>query len=288
MTTPTLKELAILITQQNHPISFSMLEIGGRPIGDSQEPFYALLDAFPGSQIFGFEVDLKTCDELNANSKPGVTFFPSALGAKEEYRVFYEANHPMCGSLFQPNDEFNRLYNNLEVAFLKSTSSIETVSLDYFSMKNKIGDIDFIKIDIQGAELDVFRGGIETLEEVLMVVSEVMFVPHYINTPLFGDVSSFLSSRGLMYHKFLGTGGRALTPIILGNDVNVPSQHIWSDAVFIRHVLSIPKLSPEKLLKLGVLSLIYNSPDLTYYCLKHFDNLQGSKLHEDFIKLIGN
>jgi hypothetical protein len=155
-------------------------------------------------------------------------------------------------------------------------------------MKNKIGDIDFIKIDIQGAELDVFRGGIETLEEVLMVVSEVMFVPHYINTPLFGDVSSFLSSRGLMYHKFLGTGGRALTPIILGNDVNVPSQHIWSDAVFIRHVLSIPKLSPEKLLKLGVLSLIYNSPDLTYYCLKHFDNLQGSKLHEDFIKLIGN
>ena len=39
--------------------------------------------------------------------------------------------------------------------------------------------IDFIKIDVQGGELDVFKGGSKTLKNVLKIVCEVEFIQHY-------------------------------------------------------------------------------------------------------------
>ena len=78
-------------------------------------------------------------------------------------------------------------------------------SLRYQFLKDqKIETIDFIKIDIQGAELDVFRGAVNNLKSVLMIISEVEFIHHYVNQPLFGDVCSFLDNNNLMFHKFLG------------------------------------------------------------------------------------
>jgi hypothetical protein len=191
----------------------------------------------------------------------------------------------MCCSLYQPNEELISLYNNFEVAYLKKSSNIDTVSLNHFARENQISNVDFIKIDIQGAELDVFKGGTRVLNDVLAIVCEVEFVPHYINQPLFGDVCEYLAKTELMFHKFLGLAGRALAPIVLDNNPNLPTQHIWSDAVFIRHVLSIPKLSKIQLLKLSVLGFIYGSPDLTYYCLRFFDLKNGSNLQQEFLNL---
>lgn len=280
-----LRKIADLIRKHEKSIAFTMLEIGGVPTSGQVEPFYELLDLFPGSRVLAFEVDKKVCEELNKTSKEGVTFYPVPLGEKEESRKFYETTHPNCCSLYQPNEELIRLYNFFEVAYLKSTSSIDTVSLDYFARENNINGVDFIKIDIQGAELDVFKGGIEVLKDVLAIVCEVEFLPHYINQPLFGDVCAYLAKNDLMFHKFLELEGRTLAPIILNNNPNLLTQHIWSDAVFIRHVLSIPKLSKTQLLKLSILGLLYGSPDLTYYCLRYFDSEQETNLHQEFLNM---
>jgi FkbM family methyltransferase len=280
-----LEKLAKLIAGHDESIKFSMLEIGGAPMGGPQEPFYQILDLFPGSKVTAFEVDNKVCEEVNRTSKKGVTFYPVALGRKEESRKFYETTHPMCASLYKPNEDLIGLYNNFEVSYLKSVSNIDTVSLDLFAEQNNIGQIDFIKIDIQGAELEVFNGGIAVLKDVLAIVCEVEFLPLYENQPLFGDVCKFLASNDLMFHKFLGLAGRALSPIILDNNPNLGTQHFWSDAVYVRHVLSIPKLSPYKLLKLSILGYLYGSPDLTYYCLRYFDLQKGTQFHEAFLDM---
>jgi FkbM family methyltransferase len=280
-----LKKISDLVRKFDRTITFTMLEIGGRPTSGYEEPFYQLLDLFPGSRVVAFEVDKKLCEELNKTSKKGVTFYPTPLGEKEESRKFYETTHPMCCSLYKPNEDLIKLYNNFEVAYLKSVSNIDTVSLNYFARETNIGNVDFIKIDIQGAELDVFKGGVEVLRDVLAIVCEVEFLPHYLNQPLFGDVCEYLAIRDLMFHKFLGLEGRSLAPIVLNNDPNLITQHIWSDAVFIRHVLSIPKLSKTQLLKLSILGSLYGSPDLTYYCLRYFDSGQATNLHQEFLNM---
>lgn len=237
--------------------------------------------------MISFEVEEAVCNDMNARAKPGVRYYPVALGQFNEKRDFYVTQHPMCCSLYAPNEPLISLYNNFEVAYLKHKTEIETVSLDHFAHTYTIGAVDFIKIDIQGAELDVFKGGVQTLKNVLAIVCEVEFVPHYINQPLFGDVCSFLQQQDLMFHKFLGLAGRSLKPIVINNNPNLASQHIWSDAVYTRDVQTMHALSGQQLLKLSVFACLYGSPDLTYYCLNQYDLKHHSSLATDFLKAVG-
>jgi len=280
-----IKKLGEIIKEVADNLSFTILEIGAVPLEGQVEPFHNLLDIFPGSKIIAFEIDKNLCEQLNKKAKPGLKYYPVALGRYEEKRTFYETNHPMCCSLYKPNEKLLSLYQNFEVAMLKSVSSVETVSLDYFVNENNLESVDFIKIDIQGAELDVFKGGVDTLREVVAIVSEVEFIPHYIDQPLFGDVCSFLAGKELMFHKFLGMAGRTLKPIITNNDRNFPSQHIWSDAVFIKDVFKIPELSSTKLLKLGFLAYLYGSFDVTFQCFKIYDEKNGTTTHQALLNL---
>jgi FkbM family methyltransferase len=279
------KALAEIVRHVSDSLAFTLLEIGAVPLEGNPEPFHVLLDSFPGSQVIAFEVDVTLCDDLNRQARPGLKFHPVTLGKTEEERPFYLTRDPMCCSLYRPNEELLGLYHNMEVATLTSQDVIRTVSLDNFARQHGLDDVDFIKIDIQGAELDVFEGGVETLAHVVAIVSEVEFIPHYIDQPLFGDVCAFLADQDIMFHKFLGVGGRALKPVVIANNPNFPSQHIWSDAVFIRHVTKIPDLPSDKLLKLGMLSFIYGSPDLAFYCFRHYDERHGTQIIQELPKI---
>jgi FkbM family methyltransferase len=278
-----LEQLASIINAESPQIKFTIMEVGALQIEGSPEPFYRLLDLFPDSQIIGFEVDEDLCAEMNSKAKAGVRYYPSALGRRNERREFYVTNHPMCSSLYEPNEPLISLYNNFEVAYLNRKTEIDTVSMDSFALLNDISEVDFIKIDIQGAELDVFMGGAQVLKSVLALVCEVEFIPLYIRQPLFGDVCTFLHEHQLMFHKFIGLAGRALKPIVIDSNPNLPSQHIWSDAMYIRHVNAIQYLSIQQLLKLSVLAAVYGSPDLSYFCLAHYDMKKGTSLALDFL-----
>ena len=269
-----------LVKSFNKSLKFEIIEVGAHPYGGKEELFYRLLDFFPNSKVNAFEIDETECQKLNKLSKNGVQFFPYALGYKEEVRKFYETNHPMCSSLYEPDIELLKLYHNLEVAYLKNISEIKTVSIDKFMETEKIKTVDFIKIDIQGAELDVFKGANKCLENILSIVSEVEFIQIYKNQPLFGDVCSFLNRKDIMFHKFLGLAGRSLKPIIINNEKNYPIQHIWSDAVFIKNSFKIPYLDNSQLLKLSVFSYLYGSPDLTVFCLQNYDKKNKTNMVE--------
>ena len=278
--------LADIIKEKKINCDFMMIEVGALKIQSKPEPFYELLDYFPSSRIIGFEIDEDVCEKMNSEASNGVKYYPYALGKANEKRKLYVTQNPMCTSLYKPNEKFLKLYNNFEVAYLKKETEIETISLDYFVEKNNIENIDFIKIDVQGAELDVFRGGIRSLSNVLKVVCEVEFVSHYENQPLFGDVCNFMNQNDLMFNKFLKLSGRALKPIILNNNANLASQHIWSDAVFIRDIEKIQNLTDIQLIKLSLLACVYSSLDLTFYCLIEYDKRHSSNFANNFMKKI--
>ena len=117
-----IKLLGDIIRGVDDSLSFTILEIGARPLKGEFEPFHQILDIFPGSNIYAFEVDEKLCADLNRNARPGLKYFPVALGRAEERREFYETNHPMCSSLYKPNEELISMYNNMEVAMLNSVT----------------------------------------------------------------------------------------------------------------------------------------------------------------------
>lgn len=264
-------------------LHFTILEIGALPLGKN-EGFHFLLEIFPGSRIIAFEVDDGLCANLNKKAQPGLEYYPVALGRTEENRRFYQTMHPMCSSLYMPNEKLLDLYNNLEVAKLKSIGSMDTVSLDHFISNHDIGSVDFIKIDIQGAELEVFEGGVSTLKNTLAIVSEVEFVPLYEDQPLFGDVCAFLAVHGINFHKFLGFSGRTLKPLILQNDLNFATQHLWSDALFLRDIAQLSKLSSQQLLKYAVISNLYKSLDVALFCILEHDKREGTRIAEKYLE----
>ena len=278
--------LAQFVKQTNIKCSFKIVEIGALQLKDQKEPFYELLDHFPSSKIFGFEVEKEVCEQMNSKSTEGIKYYPYAIGKANERRKFYITQHPMCSSLYKPNEEFIKLYNNFEFAYLKEEIEIDTISLDYFIDKYNIGNIDFIKLDVQGAELDIFQGAPKTLKNVLKIVCEVGFLPLYENQPLFGDICDYLIKYNLMFNKFLGLAGRALKPITFNNNPNVASQHMWTDAVFLHNIQKIDKLNDEQLIKLSLLACVYNTLDLTFYCLSEYDKRHSTSLAKEWMNKI--
>ena len=220
---------------------------------------------------------------MNSEASEGIKYYPYALGKANEKKKLYNTQAPMCTSLYKPNEKLISLYNNLDFAYLKNETEIETITLDNFISKNTIDNLDFIKIDTQGSELDIFNGGKNSLKNVVKIICEVEFVPIYEDQPLFGDVNKFLNDNGFMFNKFLGLSGRALKPLILNKDPNKASQHMWSDAVFIKNIEVIQNLSDEKLLKLSILSAAYFSMDLTFFCLSIYDRRYSSNLAKNWI-----
>ena len=161
-----LEKLAEIINKNKIDCKFKILEIGALQVENSKPRFYKLLEYFPLSEIIGFEIEKDACDEMNSKAAKGIKYYPHALGEKNEKRKLYITEHPMCTSLYKPIETLPKLYQNLQFMNLKKQTEIETITLDTFAEQYSIEDIDFIKIDVQGAELDIFKGGKKLLKNL--------------------------------------------------------------------------------------------------------------------------
>lgn len=95
--------------------------------------------------------------------------------------------------------KFIKLFPNLEGYNIVKQIKVRTKELDSLRIKNA----DFIKLDIQGAELSALIGSKDTLRDVLGVETEISFLSSYNKQPLFGDIASFLSTKGFEFINFV-------------------------------------------------------------------------------------
>jgi hypothetical protein len=146
------------------------------------------------------------------------------------------------------------------------TSSIQTRRLDDLP---EAAGADFLKLDVQGAELDVLNGAEKILTEAVVVHTEVEFVPIYKGQPLFAEVDQRLRKSGFLFHKFIGFAGRTFQPMIVNQDKNYRlSQMLWSEAVYVKDFMAFDRLPAEKLLTMAViLHMLYESFDLALQAL---------------------
>lgn len=61
----------------------------------------------------------------------------------------------------------------------------------------------YLKIDVQGFELEVLKGATAILSKVKVVQLEMSFVPMYKNGPLFGEILSFLDMIGFELYTII-------------------------------------------------------------------------------------
>lgn len=271
----------ILIDAVMPPLA--LLELGAMPT-NKVEGFYELLHSVPDTKLVSVEVNGKAAEIINIKAHPNQRCYQEAIGRRTESRTVYITRDSMCTSLYMPNTRLIKQYKNLDAMTLESTLEVTTIGLDEFAAKESIGPIDFLKSDIQGGELDAFKGGRKVLENVLFVVAEAMFSPLYWDVPLFGDVCKELMGQGFQFYRFIGPCGRSLKKIVVNNDKNFPSCQLWADAIFVRDVTTWDSLSDTELLKLALLADVYGIADITGTCLLKYDARNKTGLFAQYEK----
>jgi FkbM family methyltransferase len=264
-------------------VEIHILDIGAA-LGE-QPPYQSLLDS-GRARITGFEPNAVECGRLNKKYGKPHRFFPYFVGDGRP-ATFHETNWALTGSLYEPNSPLLEKFQNLaEVVRPVATHPVITKRIDDIA---EIDDVDFIKIDVQGSELPIFRNALRALSRALFIQTEVEFVELYRGQPMFADVDAFLRGNGFQFHTFNGFGGRAFKPLVAGDNINLPfRQALWSDAIYARDWMRLGELGETKLQKYAILAHdMLQSYDLAHLVLVTLDHKAGSGLAPAYLSRLG-
>jgi FkbM family methyltransferase len=151
-------------------------------------------------EVVAFEPDQDECDRLNreAASLPyPARFLNRALWKDVRSDVpFHVANWEVASSIYPPNPAFLSSFPGAAALLgTKERRRVSTTTLDEVHRTEGLAP-DCLKLDVEGAELDVLVGGDGALGEALVLEIEVEFSPVFSGQPMFWDVDAHLRERG--------------------------------------------------------------------------------------------
>lgn len=226
-----------------------VVDVGAATHGSLTEPYAPLLLAGV-CEVIGFEPDQPECErvrQLYASRGWPARFHPVFVG-DGAVRPFHITNWGQTASLYPPNEELLGRYENL----LSLTSLQKVIEVQTHRLDDLVEECDFLKMDVQGAELDVLRNARSILKRALIVWLEVEFLPLYRGQPLFSDVDAFLRQQGFQFLAFDYFGTRRLQVTSTSGRANTRIQQLWADAIYIADPELWSKLETPRLCKLAV------------------------------------
>jgi FkbM family methyltransferase len=246
----------------------AVVDIGANPLNsDGAPPYKPLLDKGLCT-VTGFEPQPEGHARLNAQKGPFETYLPYAIGDGAPATLKICAARGMS-SLLSPDPRMLTVFPGfLDYGRVTAELPVETRTLDSIA---EIKALDFLKVDVQGAELMVFRGGSARLAQAVAVQTEVSFMPLYRNQPLVGDIDLALRALGLVPHMFVNINKRMILPL---HDQARPfaamNQLLEADVVYVRDFSQAQSMSAEQLKHLALIAHhCYGSFDLATNCIHH-------------------
>lgn len=247
--------------------SIAIVDVGAAFFGE--KPFYQpLIDQGVGTLIC-FEPDDAQFAKLQEHLGHNGLVLPFALGDGNAHTLHISSGG--MTSLLEPDQEAYNLfslfalppYSPVDASIRKAT--VPTHKLDDIS---DVGPIDFLKIDIQGAELMVLKNARRKLEECSIIQVEVSFVPLYKGAPTFGDIDSELRSQGFMVHGFATIKRLPIHPYNAQGLLNGINQLVDLDMIYIRDISRIDRLPDRVLINTALAAdACYSSFDLALRCV---------------------
>ena len=147
--------------------------------------------AWPYCNVFMIEANplhQNTLLNLTANTKD--EYMISALGDKEREVTFYTRSD-------KPHTEGNSYYkeaNYWDIPQLVQEETVTLKKLDDIFDKEKV--FDLVKMDTQGSELDILKGGKKLITKATAVILEVAYIEYNLGAPTSDEVIKHMNNIG--------------------------------------------------------------------------------------------
>ena len=148
---------------------------------------------FPSSVIHSFEPSPLIFEHLKQQTAgmPNLQLNNFAIGATRERRVLIENNQDTVSSLLAPGKDYRWNQPTRQ-------TDVDITSIDTYCEDAGITQIDVLKSDTEGFDLEVLKGGLRLFQQhkVHLVYIELNFMDLFIGMPRFEEVWLFLRKLG--------------------------------------------------------------------------------------------
>jgi FkbM family methyltransferase len=161
---------------------------------------------FPDADIHAFEPLEPEGRVLQSVVAGPLAYHPFALGARAGEATFHVTSKRDSSSLLVPG----AAQEAASGVTLKSSINVRVARLTDILDVAVLPRPILMKIDVQGAELDVLKGAADVLPLIDSIYTEVSFVTLYEEQPLASDITAFLHDNGFalrgVYNHFFAAG----------------------------------------------------------------------------------
>ncbi len=192
-----------------------------------------------------FEPDPEAHEKLLRDSQKNEVFakfslLDTALGKEEtDDATLYLTASPVNSSLLKPRRMLVDRYG-IKGFNLEREVNVRTEPLDKIVFKNKESGEnpgEFIKLDCQGAEYDILKGGLRTLnEQCVSLWCEVELFQMYEDQKTFSELDIFLREKGFRLYGFYPN--YISTKKIDRKAFDTEERIIWADALYFKDPLA--------------------------------------------------
>ena len=266
-----------------------IMDVGAAIINET--PIYKKIIDIDLAQLSAFEGDERQIEKILETYEPNqVEVFNHFLFDGEEHELFICEPASGMTSLFKPKKDALDFFNGFsKLGEIQSVEKIKTIRLDDVP---KLRDFDFLKMDVQGAELSILKNGENHLKNCLGVQLEVSFFSLYEDQPTFGDVDVYMRSIGYVPHQFLDVKRWSIAPTIFNGNFRTPgNQLLESDIIYIKNPLLMSSISDNQLQKFAILAhYCFKSVDLSVYILIEMEKrkLIEADAHKKYVENLKN
>lgn len=172
----------------------AILDIGARGGADED-----LLSIAWASHMICLEPDEKEAAALTARGDARWREFrvlPLAAGGTSGPRQLYVPEDERAASLLQHDPAMLDRFARGNLHRTQAVVEVKTTTLDAMREEGRIGRADFMKIDVEGAELEILKAGAGVLQDCVALKVECSFLRQRLEQPLIWDVMHFLAASG--------------------------------------------------------------------------------------------
>lgn len=148
----------------------------------------------PKTTIYAFEPIEQKKDLIKSKVESNIIVESMALSDHDGDQTFYEYDYQAASSFLKPN-----LKNKTFKKEISRKYTVKITTLDKYFSNKKIKRPIFIKMDTQGTENLIIKGGGKFLKQATLLIIEASFVKTYEDQCLFDDVYDSLIKLGFTY-----------------------------------------------------------------------------------------